>query len=143
VYCPKYNGTVSNQVTVVSKDSFPFLDMELFWNGQNLNFCVHLKENQELKYLNKGSAHTNACYIAILEGVLKHLAKLTSCNNDNKNIKMNALYPKHAEALKKAGLAPNNNIWPTLGEVLDKKSEFNTNKKKKQKKHGQGKRSFV
>ena len=39
--------------TTVSREShFPFLDMELFWNNDaDLAFRVHVKPNQEIKYL--------------------------------------------------------------------------------------------
>ena len=126
----------SESVKVVTEPHFPFLDMEMFWNSTDLNFRVHLKENQLLKYLNNGSAHTHACYKAIPQGVIGRLAKLTSHNDDTKDKKLNILYPEHAEALKKANLAPES--YPTLEEALNinKKPPINdettpTKKKKK------------
>ena len=39
--------------------------IELYWDeGNELKFKVHLKENQELKYLNKGSMHRNSVFSA-------------------------------------------------------------------------------
>ena len=56
----------SRKVKLVQKAFFPYLDMELYWHSDNsLKFQVHLKNNQQLKYLNKGSAHTRACLKAI------------------------------------------------------------------------------
>ena len=62
--------------------------MELFWLNDELKFRVHLKKGQLLKYLNKGSAHTNACLKAIPSGVLRRLASLTSLLPDNENATM-------------------------------------------------------
>ena len=74
----KEDSSESTKVTVDTNSFFPFLDMELFWNNNGeLNHRVHLKENQELKYLNKGSCHTKACFKAIYNGVSGKLAKLT------------------------------------------------------------------
>ena len=39
-------------VTVKGEDSFLYLDMEMFWSKRGeLQFRVHLKANQQLKYL--------------------------------------------------------------------------------------------
>jgi hypothetical protein len=44
--------------------------MELSWNEKGeLSYGVHLKPNQQLKYLDKGSSHTKACLKAITNGV--------------------------------------------------------------------------
>jgi uncharacterized Zn-finger protein len=47
--------TDSNKsVSTERKNVFPYLDMEMSWsNNDELNFRVHLKPNQKLKYLNK------------------------------------------------------------------------------------------
>jgi len=79
----KGDGTVSEAVTVADITFFPFLDMELYWTDQDLRFKVHLKENQKLKYLNRGSAHMSACFQAIPSGVLGRLAKLTSLTDES------------------------------------------------------------
>jgi hypothetical protein len=53
--------------------------MQMLWTeNEELNFKVHLKPNQELKYLNRGSNHTKATFKAIPHGVLSRLAKLTT-----------------------------------------------------------------
>ena len=102
----KKDGSNSKLVTVNESDHFPYLDMEMFWENQDLRFKVHLKKNQMLKYLNKGSTHTKACFKAIPNGVLSRLAKLTSATEISKEKKLDELYPDHAEALRKADLAP-------------------------------------
>ena len=62
--------------------AFPYLDMELYWLNTNLEFRVHLKPNQLLKYLNKGSTHTTACFKAIPSGIIRRLTSLTSLTTD-------------------------------------------------------------
>ena len=90
--------------------------MELFWNEDGvLNFRVHLKENQAIKYLNKGSQHTKACFKAIPLGVFDRLAKLTTINSSNENLTMDKIYPIHAKALVDAGLVI---TFPTLKECI-------------------------
>ena len=90
----------------------------MFWLTENyLNFRVHLKPNQQLKYLNKGSTHTEACFAAIPSGVVRRLALLTTRTNESEDIRMDELYPLHAKALRAANLAPA--IFPTHGKILD------------------------
>ena len=55
------------------------------------------------------------------QGVIGRLAKLTSCTQENKNKWINELYPKHAEALSQASLAPE--CYPTLEEALAESEE--------------------
>ena len=63
---------------MVTDKVFPFLDLELFWDDSGrLEFQVHEKKNQLLKYMNKESTHTKATFKAIPNGVLNRLAKLT------------------------------------------------------------------
>ena len=102
------------RVQINSENAFPFLDTELYWDEDaTLPFKVHLKPNQELKYLNMGSAHTPGCFKAITTGVCKRLAKLTTLNDKNKDKKLNELYPIHFKALKEAELTSEEEI-PTL-----------------------------
>jgi hypothetical protein len=92
--------------------------MEMYWSLEgNLQFRVHLKENQVLKYLNHKSMHTDVCFAAIPAGVMKRLASLTTRNNKSELMRMDELYPAHAKALQTANLALN--IFPTLGKILD------------------------
>ena len=90
----------------------------MFWSTESdLNFRAHLKLNQELKYLNKGSTHTEACFVAIPSGVVRRLALLMMRTNELEDIRMDELYPLHAKALWVANLALP--IFPTHGEILD------------------------
>lgn len=103
------------KVTMSSDRKFPFLDMEMWWNESNkLEFGVYLKPNQELKYLNAGSSHTPGCFKAIPTGVYHRLTKLTSMKEGNKDSRLDELYPKHFESLRKANLVKDG--IPTLGE---------------------------
>jgi hypothetical protein len=112
------DGRKYKAVGTTNKDYFLFLDMEMYWSPEgNLQFRVHLKENQVLKYLNHGSTHTDACFAAIPTGVMKRLASCTTRTEKSELTTMDKLYPAHAKALKKANLAPD--IFPTLGEILD------------------------
>ena len=60
-------------------NTFPYLYLEFIWNANgDLEYQVHQKPNQQLKYLNKGSNHTNATFNAIPIGIFYRLAKVTS-----------------------------------------------------------------
>jgi len=59
---PRY----SDKITICRNDAFPYLDLEMYWRQDELQFRVHLKPNQVLKNLNKDSAHTKATFQAIL-----------------------------------------------------------------------------
>ena len=111
---------ISNTAITVDKSpSFPFLDMEMYWlSEQSLAFRVHLKKNQQLKYLNKGSSHTPGCFKAIPNGVIKRLTKLTSINDSNSNQTLDELYPTHFQALSDANLIKPDQI-PTLADSID------------------------
>ena len=65
---------------------------------------MHLKPNQLLKYIDKGSTRTNSCFSSITHSVIWRLTTLTSITQENQSIQINKLYPKHVSALKKAGL---------------------------------------
>ena len=83
-----------------------------------LEYQVHRKPNQQLKYLNKGITHTNTTFNAIPRGIFYRLAKLTSRTKKNTQIKIDERYQGHAKALSKAGMAPK--IYPTLKEIWKK-----------------------
>jgi hypothetical protein len=96
---------IGEKVSTETADSFPFLDMQLSWSDQgDLKFSVYLKPNQQLKYLNAGSAHTPGCFKAITSGVCHRLTKLTTIDEDSTDMKLNELYPEHFAALDDAGL---------------------------------------
>ena len=75
-----------------------------------------MKPNQELKYLNKESAHSPACLDAIPNGVFQCLVKLSTVNSSNKNASLEEIYPTHLEKLWAVGLIKGK--IPTLGEQL-------------------------
>jgi len=60
------------------------------------------------------------------------LAKLTTIDDDTKDVPLDTLHPEHAKALKVAGLAPEK--YPTLGEVLNRQNDMNIQDEKKKKK---------
>jgi GIY-YIG catalytic domain len=108
----------------VTEPFFPYLDMELFWSDlddDSLQFRVHLKPNQQLKYLNRDSTHNNACFRAIPSGVYQRLAKLTTMTDDNEHKSLEELYPDHLHQLRKSDLV--NNSTPTLAEELERYRE--------------------
>ena len=117
----------NKSITINPNTFFPFLDMKLSWDEKNsLNFGVYLKPNQELKYLNKGSAHTPSCFKAITTGVIKRLTKLTTISESNKETPINEIYPLHFKALSEADLIGEQKI-PTLGEKKKEMEEENEN----------------
>ena len=53
IWEPEGTKQTIGSISVSNTNSFPYLDMELFWSTSgDLNFRVHLKENQRLKYHN-------------------------------------------------------------------------------------------
>jgi hypothetical protein len=136
----KDDGRKHRAVGATNKDYFPFLDMEVYWSTEgNLQFKVHLKENQMLKYLNCGSTHTKACFEAIPTGVMKRLASLTTRTDTSESMRMDELYPMQAKALQAANLAPN--IFPTLVKILDNQQTDPTTNDEKAKKNNQDTRA--
>ena len=124
---------ISKTISTVYAKYFPYLDMEVFWNNDDeLNFKVHMKENQKLKYLNRDSTHRNSCFKAIPWGVFGRLARLTSTTRRALKQKMEDVYPDHYAALKRADLAPKDS--PTLKKML--KLIKISNEKKGNKKRG-------
>ena len=88
---------------------FPIPNLVYLLNADGeLEYQVHQKPNQQLKYLYKGSTHTNATFNKITSGIFYRLAKLTSRTKKNAQMKIYERYQGHAKALSKAGLAPEN-----------------------------------
>ncbi len=112
----------------------------MYWSLEgNLQFRVHLKDNQVLKYLNRSSTHTEACFAAIPAGVMKRLASLTTRTDKSELMRMDELYPAYAKALQTANLVPN--IFPTLGKILDNQQTDPTIDDDKGKKNNQNTRT--
>ena len=131
----KRDGTKNEQVTVHGGDNFPYLDMELVWlANEQLGFRVHLKDNQQLKYVNRGSSHPSHVFKAIPNGVTKRLATLTSKELAGDNQTIDAVYPEHTKALRHAGLAPK--TFPTMNELWEEVDAMS----KQQPDKGRGKR---
>ena len=81
-----------------------------------------IQENgQQLKYVVKESTHTPGTLRAIPSGVLNRLAKLTSRNPSIQAEVVETICPAHANALRKAGLAPP--IFPTIVDLWIKQDE--------------------
>ena len=114
--------TKNETTSMITDKVFPFLDLELFWgNSGRLEFKVHQKKNQLLKYLNKESTQTKATFKAIPNRVLNGLAKLTSRTEENAKMSIKERYPDHANALARAGIGMKN--FPTLKELWDNADE--------------------
>ena len=91
--------------------------MEMYWDSTGtLRFRVHLKDNQQLKYLTAGSSHPAHVFKAVRTGVLGRLARLTSATPTALTTPLDELYPEHAAALSAAGIV--NDQFPTLRSEL-------------------------
>ena len=76
---------------------------------------------QQLKYVGRESNHTPSTLRAIPSGVFNCLAKLTSRKPSIRAAAVDSIYPAHANALRKAGLAPS--VFPTMGKLWGKQDE--------------------
>ena len=107
---------------VVAKDEFPFLDMKMSWSPEeDRKFGEFRMKGQQLKYVGKESNHTPSTLCAIPSGVFNCLAKLTSRKPSIRAAAVDSIYPAHAKALRKAGLAPS--VFPTMGKLWEKQDE--------------------
>ena len=128
----KDDGMRHKAVTIKEEKCFPYLDMEMYWSNGNEFDQVHLKLNQQLKYLNHGSTHPEACFHAIPLGVMNHLASLMTRTEESEKKRMDKLYPLHTSALGCAKLVQDDFL--TLGEILDELMSQNKTMGKKVKK---------
>ena len=88
--------------------------MKMSWSPEgDLKFGVFRKIVQQLRYVGRESTHTPGTLRAIPSGVLNRLAKLTSRNPSIKAEAVDKIYPAHANAIRKAVLAPP--VFPTMG----------------------------
>ena len=126
-----------DRVQIVTKDEIPFLDTRMRWTPEGeLNFSVFRKAGQQLKYVGKESTHTPGTLRTILFGVLNRLAKLTSLKPSLHSEGVDKVYPGHANALRKAVLAPPDfptmgNLWKMQDEKLEIENEKEPDVKKK------------
>ena len=87
-------------VSEIATNTFPYLDLEVLWSADSeLEYQVHRKPNQQLKYLNKRSTHTNATFNSIPSSIFYRLAKLTSRTKKNTQTKIDERYQGHSKAL--------------------------------------------
>eukprot|EP00957_Ditylum_brightwellii_P066444 5044069-Ditylum_brightwellii.AAC.1 len=102
------------KVTVMSKATFPHLDMKIYWDNDKLCIAVYNKENQRIKYVNKESCHRASVFKAIPKGVFMRLGILTSKTKGNENLPITELYPDHKEALRVANSLPEKKKIPMV-----------------------------
>ena len=103
-----------DRVRIVMNDEFSLLDMKMSWSSEgDLPFGSKKKKGQQLKYVGKESTHTPGTIRAIPSRFLNHLAKLTSRKPPIQAEAVDTIYPAHANALRKEGLAPP--VFPTMG----------------------------
>ena len=77
-----------------------------------------------MKYFGKKITHTSGTLHAIPSGILDRFAKLTSQKPSIHSKGLGKIYPDHANALRKAGLAPPNlstmgDLWRNQDEKVD------------------------
>ena len=81
--------------------------MKVRWTPEGeLHFCVFRKAGQQLKYVEKESTQIPGTLGVIPSGVLNRLAKLTSRKPFLHFEDVDNVYPDHANAIHKAGVAP-------------------------------------
>ena len=110
----------------------------MYWNHKGkFRFKIHMKENQKLKYLNKGSCHTSKCFLAIPNGVFKRLYKLTSSSKKMLNQKVDKIYPEHTKAMNLANLVLNREFprMKLIKMMIEKCNEMKNDKDKKKRRH--------
>ena len=97
-------------------DELPFLDMKISWYPEgDLQIRIFRNKGQKLKDVGNESTHTPGNLCAIPSGVLNRLAKLTSRKPSTQAEAVDTIYPDHAKALCKEGLAPP--VFSTMGEL--------------------------
>ena len=123
------------RVQIVKNDVIPFLDMKMSWSPEGeLKFGVFRKKGQQLKYSRKESNHTPGTLRAIPLGVLNRLSKLTLRKPSINSEAVDKIYPGHANALHKAGIAPPNfpitgDLWGNQGDNVDMEKEQDVSKR--------------
>ena len=79
------------------------------------------KKGQQFKYVGKESTHAPSTLRPIPSGFFNRLAKLNSRKPSIRATEVESIYPAHANALHKAGLATS--VFPTMGELWEKQDE--------------------
>ena len=111
-------------VSINGDHHFPYLDIKLSWSENNtLNFGVHRKPGELVKYLNTDSHHHRHHKSAVLSGVELRLALLTTRTPENAKMSLSDIYPDKHDALRLAGQLKLDQKMRTLGAVLDDESD--------------------
>ena len=88
--------------------------MKISWFPEGgLKFWFFLKMGPQLNYVDKDSTKIHRTIRKIFSGVLNHMEKLNLWTSETNSKLVDAVYPDHVNALRKAGLAPF--IFPTMG----------------------------
>ena len=96
--------------------------MKMRWTPEGDLVCiVFRKAGQQLKHAGKESTHTPGTLCAIPSGVLNRLAQLTLRKASLNSEWVDKVYPDHANALRKAGIAPPD--FPTMGDLWKMQDE--------------------
>ena len=96
--------------------------MKIIWYPEgDLQIRIFRKKGHKLKDVGNESTHTPGTLRTIPSGVLNCLAKLTSRNPSIQAEAVDTIYPDHANALCKEGLAPP--VSSTMGELWRKQDE--------------------
>ena len=93
-----------NKITYRKSQQTPSLTLILNFFGtltEHWNFKYIGNRIKKLKYLNKGSTHTNAKFNAIPSGIFYRLVNLTSRTKKNAQMKIDERYQGHAKGLIK------------------------------------------
>ena len=106
----------------ITTKTFSHIDLELFWNADGeLESQVNRQNDQNLKYLNKGSVHTNATFNSIPSGIFNRTVKHNSRVKKKSQMRIDEKYQGHANTLTNAGLV--SKIFTSLKEIW-RKSDY-------------------
>eukprot|EP00957_Ditylum_brightwellii_P134777 10275506-Ditylum_brightwellii.AAC.1 len=122
----------AERVMVVEKEEFPYLGMKMYWKNKELQFAVHHKENQTIKFVSKDSCNRPSVFKLIPAGFFTCMGRLTSLTLQNAKISIMKLYPLHDKAFKKANLLLKN--VPTVGDLYQAGDNRQRRAKKKEEK---------
>ena len=109
-----------------TKESFPYLDMKIFWSEfEKPIFCIYSKHRQVIQYVNKGSSHQRSCLNEIPSSVLKRLGKLTLKDKETKHQAVDKIYLDYIKAQEKTNLL----LAPDFKKLLKMKHLLRSNPK--------------
>ena len=121
----------------IASNTFPYLDLGFLWiTDRELEYQVHRKPSQKLKFLNKGRTHKNAMINKIPSGIFYRLEKIIWRMKKNAQMKIDERYQGHTKTLSKAGLGIK--IYRTLRDIWKKADASKLNNDKKREKRSGG-----